>query len=70
LSPPLMARIQERFELLPRLGGLDLAVAKSSGDIDRRIVVGVHLPAADPAAKRLLPWAIAPGDKVTAVTFL
>ncbi len=65
-----MARIQERLELLPRFGGLDLAVAESGGDIDRRVVVGVHLPATDPTAKRLLLWAIAPVDEVTARALL
>ncbi len=65
-----MARLQERLELLSRLGGLDLAIAESRGDIDRRIVVGVHLPATDPTAKRLLLGAIAPVDKMTALTFL
>ena len=65
-----MARIQERLEFRSRLGSLELAVAESGGDIDRSIVVGVHLPATDPTAKRLLLWAIAPGDKVTARAFL
>jgi hypothetical protein len=36
-----MAHIQERLELLSRFTGLDLDVAESGGDVDRRIVVGV-----------------------------
>ena len=65
-----MARLQERLELLPCLSGLDLAITASGSDIDRRIVIGVHLPATDPTAKRLLCWAIAPGGKMAARALL
>ena len=65
-----MARIQERLELLSGFGDLDLTVAASSGNVDRRVVVGVRLPATDSAAKRLLFWAVASGDKMAALTFL
>src|SRR5262245_21788784 len=65
-----MARLQERLELLPCFSSLDLAVTASSGDIDRRVVVGVHPPATDPTAKRLLYWAIAPVDKMAALRLL
>ena len=65
-----MARFQERLEFLPCLGGLDLAIAESRGDINRGIMVGVRLPAAYPTAKRLLFWAIAPSYVMTTLTFL
>jgi hypothetical protein len=70
VPPPLMARLQERRELLSRPSRLELTVAASSGDIDRRVVVGVQPPATDPTAKRLLYGAIAPVDKMATRAFL
>jgi hypothetical protein len=70
VSPALMARLQQRLELLSRSTGLELAVTESGSDVDRRVVIGVHLPATDPTAKRLLYWAIAPIDEVTAWALL
>ena len=49
-----MARIQERLELLSGFSGLNPAVAESGSDVDRRVVIGMCLPATDPATKRLL----------------
>src|SRR5215831_8077062 len=61
-----MARLRERLELLPCRGRCDLAVAASRGEIDRRGVVGMHPPATDTTATRVLLWAMASGDQMAA----
>src|SRR5215831_20791488 len=61
-----MARLRERLEHLPCRGRCDLTVAASRGEIDRRGVVGIHPPATDTTATRLLLWAMASGDQMAA----
>jgi hypothetical protein len=62
-----MARLKERFELLSGYGDLDLAVTASRSDVPCGMVVGADPPATDPTAKRLLVWAIVPGDALPAL---
>src|SRR5262245_36407460 len=65
-----MARGEERVELRSAPGRLELTVPQTPGDVERRVLIGVRLPATDPAAKRLLLWAIASGHIVTPLAFL